>query len=223
MRAAWLPSILLLCLGVTACANSSHKRAMSSTTVAEAMPTERTITGDYDNDDYGTAAASYGDADNDEHKATDQDNDSDNSSGSAFDRDDETIRDFGHAADSADKRAITALIERYYSLAVAQDGAAGCLMIVPSLARSVPEDIGRPPGPPYLRGDTCAAVLSKAFKVNRRQLTAYSASLRVTVVRVLRDRAVVIFGFNALSGRLFRLLREGGVWKLESLLDGELP
>jgi hypothetical protein len=223
MRAAWLPAIALLCLGMTACASSSQRRATVGTVAAEAMPVERTITGDYDNDDYGTSASSYGDADNDDHKATDRDNDSDNSTGSYYDSDDDALRYFGHAADSVDRRDIAALIERYYSQAVAQDGAAGCTMIVSGIAKSVPEDIGRPPGPPYLRGDTCAVVLSKVFKENRRQLMAYAASLRVTGVRVLGGRAVAILGFRALPGRDFHLLREGGAWKLESLLDGELP
>lgn len=217
-----LCAIVLLCLSVAGCGSVGKGTVAVTTVASQAAPTERTITGDYDNDDYG-GDAYYGDADNDDHRPTDRDNDSDNSTGSYYDSDDNSVRYFGHAADSADRYAITALIKHYYALAVAQDGVAGCSLIISGIARSIPGDLGRPPGPPYLRGDTCAAVLSKVFKENRRQLAAYAAALQVTGVRVAGNRALAVLGFKTLPGRQFHLAREGNAWKLEGLLDSELP
>jgi hypothetical protein len=216
-----LSTVVLLCMSLSACGSRRVTGSTFTSTAIEAAPIQNTVTGDYDSDDYNNVAHS-GDGDNDDSKPQDRDNDSDNTTGSYYDRDD-TARRFGHAARASDKQAITALVRRYYAAAVAEDGAAGCSMIIAAVAKSVPEDLGRPPGPPYLRGTTCPAVVSKLFKQNRRQLAAYATALEVTSVRVEHDNGVAILGFKALPGRQVRLAREGGVWRFEALLDSELP
>jgi hypothetical protein len=178
--------------------------------------------GDYDGDDYSPGR--YNEADNDDSSAPkDRDNDSDNKSGSYYDPDDNTIRHFGHAAGAADARAVTALVKSYFAVAASENGGAACSMIVPSLARSVPESVGQPPGPAYYRGTTCAAVLSKVFKRNQSQLSAYSAQLAVTGVRVDRGSGVAVLGFKTLPGRDIPVARVSGRWTIDALLDDELP
>jgi hypothetical protein len=209
----------LLCLLATACGVDRHTRPTSSVASVSSLGS---LTGDYDNDDY--TVAHYGDGDNDDdHRPKDRDDDVDNKSGSYFDSDDNSVRRYGHGASVADEKAITALVKRYFAAAVAQDGAAGCSMIISTLAGSVAESFGRPPGPPYLRGDTCAAVMSKVFKLNRKQLSAYAASLKVAGVRVNGDHGVAVLSFRALPARQIRVEREGALWKLEVLVDSELP
>jgi hypothetical protein len=213
--------ITLLCLGVLACADARKDTRPISTT-ASSIPLQKTITGDYDYDDYTNAPPSNDGDNDDDHTPKDRDNDSDNPTDHYYDKDDNQIRFFGHSAGTSDRHAIITLVKRYYATAVIEDGSTACKMIIVSLARSLPEDLGRPPGPPYLRGKTCATIMSKLFKQSHRQLTAYANALKVTSVRVDGDHGVAILSFKTLPTRQIRLAREGGAWKLEGLLDGEL-
>lgn len=229
-----LPMIVSLCLCVSACGGTSKgarsatdgslSTAVPSSTTAtnsSAAPTWSNITGDYDPDDHNKQA---GDGDNDDNnKPKDRDGDSDNGSNSYYDGDDNAVRRFGHAASAVDTEAVTTVVKRYFGAAAAEDGATACPMIVSSLAEAVPEDLGRPPGPPYASGKTCAEVLSKVFKYNHRQLAAYAARLEVTGVRLDRNHGVAVLGFRTLPGRLIHVVRESGVWKINTLLDSELP
>jgi hypothetical protein len=219
-KAVALAVSALFGFGAAACGSADKvNRSTLSTTPVSSLGS---LTGDYDNDDYTVAHSGDGDSD-DNHRPKDRDNDIDNKSGSYYDADDNVVRRYGHAADAIDEHAITALVKRYFATAVAHDGAAGCSMILSTVARSIPEDIGRPPGPPYLRGNTCAAVVSKVFNVNHKQLGAYAAALRITGVRVDHDHGVAVLGFRMLPGREIRVERQGGAWKIEGLLDRELP
>jgi hypothetical protein len=106
-------------------------------------------------------------------------------------------------------------VERYYAVAAAGDGAAGCSLLTSIEARSAPENYGRPPGPSYLRGGkTCPAVLSLLFKHLHRQL---AAGIRMTGVRVEHNRAVALFSLTGMPFAYTFLRREGGSWKLATL------
>ena len=227
-------ALVSVCLCVTACGvasnglgsrhhassnppSSSGAAAVSTSGLAL---TRSHIYGDYDGDDLGMHGS---DGDNDDNSnPKDRDNDSDNNSGSYYDKDD-SVREFGHAADVADRQAVAAVVERYFAAAASEDGATACSLIVSSLARSIPGDLGRPPGPPYARGRTCAIVMSKIFKVNHRQLRVYHAMLEVTGVRLGGDGGFAVLGFGTLPGREIRVTREKSVWKMDALLDSELP
>jgi hypothetical protein len=187
-----------------------------------AVPLSPSITGDYDRDD-DHPGQPLSDGDNDDSKPTDRDQDSDNPSNSYFDGDDRSVRDFGHAAAPGDRRTITRLVRRYFAAAAAHDGATACAMIITGLASSATEDLGRPPGPSYARGTTCAEVISKIFIHYHRQLAAHLPTLKASDVRVHGDSAVVVMAFKALAGREIRLVRERGVWRMGAWLDGELP
>lgn len=128
-------------------------------------------------------------------------------------------------ADAEDTRAVSKLIERYYAVAVAEDGAAGCAMLFPTLDESVPEDFGlSPPGPPYARGTTCAGVLTLTFRHFHPQLALEVPHL--TVARVLvygRRNAEAVLHFGKLPERAIMVEREGSKWRLGALLDREMP
>jgi hypothetical protein len=230
MLCTGLLGLAILAMSFSACGNdaasvghtSSVADASSAPANSSPLPAQRYIDGDYDNDDYDAAAS--GDADNDDsNRPKDRDNDADGGP-AYYDRDDDSVRDFGKAAGRDDFRSIVSLIERYYVVAGAKDGAAACSMIDASLANSVPEDLGQEPGPSYLRGSTCAAVMTKVFELNRRQIASYEASgLKVTGVRIRGDRGLVVLGFRTLPGRQIAVSRENGSWKVDALLDSELP
>ena len=215
-----LLSIVLAACGAAGGGGRSGPRA-SSNTGSSAIPPLLYLNSDYDNDDYQPHGD---DADNDDLvKPRDRDNDIDNSSGSYFDGDDRIVRAFGHAASATDRQAITAFVKRYYRVAAALDGAKGCAMQSASISKSLPEVLGRRPGPPYLSGKTCAEVLTKVFRQNYRQIVVYAANLQVSSVRLGGQEGYAILAFKGLPGRALRLFREHGVWKIGALLDGELP
>lgn len=185
------------------------------------IPRLRYLSGDYDGDDY---YANRGDADNDDsHILKDRDNDADSKNHSYYDADDGMVRSFGRAASAVDRGAIMALVRRYYSAAAAEDGRAGCSMLLGSVARSIPQTLGRPPGPPYLAGSACGAIVTKVFEQDHRQLAIYAKRLHVADVRVAGDHGVVVLDVRPLPARQILVKREGDVWKVDTLLDNELP
>jgi hypothetical protein len=230
------PAVALLCLGVLACGSTGTGTGSGSQTTANATtgggapaasssntaPVKHHLIGDYDNDDY--VGKHYGDADIDENEnATDRDNDYDNSSGSYYDQDDNGVRYAGHAASAAQARAVASVVRRFYQVAAAEDGAAGCSTLMSRDAHTIAEDLGRSASHHELRGNTCPVVMSKLFKQNHQQLSAYAARLRVTGVRLEGERGIAVLGFGSLPGREIEVVREGGAWKINVLLDSELP
>lgn len=141
---------------------------------------------------------------------TDRDGDTDNN--------DDDYR-YGHAASAADKRAVTALVKRYYTLAAAGDGASACSLIFPPFAEEIPEIYGESLGPPALRGTTCAEVMTKFFKQEHRKLLVDIVKLEVTDVRIRGNRALALLNFKAMPPRDIRVHRELGAWKIDELLD----
>lgn len=220
----------LVCVVMTACgetgkstgSRSQRSSSVATTVAADRPPAPGYLTGDYDNDD--RRGGQYDDADNDDStQPKDRDNDSDNTSGSYYDKDDDSALDYGHAASPSEASVITTLVKRYYAAAAADDGRTACSLIVSSFANSVPQYLGRPPGAAYARGNTCAAVVTKVFNAYIQQLRAYATMLHVARVRVEGDQGIAVLGFQTLPGRQIHLAREGGVWKIDALLDSELP
>jgi len=224
-----LQIIAALCLFVTACGGSSASQSNSVagsrgfTATSSNIGPSQSISGDYDSDDdYNDKL--HGDADNDDStKPKDRDNDSDNTSNSYYDKDDNVVLHYGHATNAQDRRTITALVKRYFAAAARQDGASACSMIASSLANSVAETLGGKAGPAYSRGNTCAAVMSKLFYHYHRQLAAHESQLEVTAVRLDGPKGIAVLGFKTLPGRQLHVARENAVWKIDALLDLELP
>jgi hypothetical protein len=145
----------------------------------------------------------------------DADNDDDNPSNSHYDGDDY----FGQAASAADKRAVAALVKRYYTAAAAGDGAAACSLVYAIVAEAVPEEFNSS----ALRGKTCAVVATKLFKQRHQQLATDLAKLQVTGVRVKGRRGWVLLSFGEMFERRMLVHREGGAWKIETLLNVGVP
>jgi hypothetical protein len=219
-------AIAALCIGTAGCGDAGQgprsTNNAAASRAAQSFEPSLSVTGDYDRDD-SYADGRYSDGDNDDAKATDRDNDSDNRTHSYYDDDDSGVRRFGHPAGTGDRRAVEGLVKRYFTAASAEDGAAACSMIVSIFAKSVPEDLGRPPGPVYARGSTCATVMSKIFAHYHRQLAIHAATLRFGGVRVSGGKGVAVLAFKGLPGRQIHVAQEKHVWKMDALLDLELP
>jgi hypothetical protein len=156
---------------------------------------------------------------------TKADADHDNDLGAvADDKSNGSLLDHGHTADAVDTRAVTALIMRYYAAARREDGSAACSMLYTTLEESVPEDYGQsPPSKPYLRGTTCAAVLTLLFKHERLQIAAEYTKLKVARVAIEERHGIVLLHFGSMPERQIPVEREGHEWKLTQILDGEVP
>lgn len=148
----------------------------------------------------------------------DNDNDNDNPSTSRYDRDDDEVLHFGHAASAADRRAITALVKRYYAAGAASDGKLGCSLIYSPVEKSVVEDYGRRPGSPALHGNTCSVLLGELFKLHASELRAEFPRLRVTGVRVKESSGIALLNY-----RHVLVHREFGRWRMGALLDAPMP
>lgn len=144
---------------------------------------------------------------------------------SSDDTNNNPILDYGHAAGPADRRAITALVKRYYAAAAAGDGTQACSMLYITLSESVAEDQGHESaGPAYQsQGTTCPTVMALMFKHFHEQLAAKLPLLKVSRVRLHRHRGVAILSFGSMPERRIAVLRERRTWKIVGLLDGELP
>lgn len=159
------------------------------------------------------------------HVETKADADKDNDLEAPYDdTNNNSTLNFGHEANSADTRTITALIKRYYTAALAENGAKACSMIYSTLEEAVPEDYGQsPPGPSYMSGTTCSAVLSLLFKHFHPQITLEYPKLVVARVRLVEHHGYAILHFGTLPERQIDVSREGHTWKIGQVLDSEVP
>lgn len=126
-------------------------------------------------------------------------------------------------ADSADKRAITTLVKRYYAAALRGDGVGGCSLIDVGLVKAIPSDYGKL-GPSFLRraAPNCPAVMSLYYKHEHGTLSHEVPRMQVARVSVKGDQGVAIMRFGSLHERFITQLREHGHWMIAAVLDGEL-
>lgn len=133
------------------------------------------------------------------------------------------IAEFGPAAGTADRRAITAVLKRYYAAALAGNGKLACSMLYSTYEESVAEDYGQQWSAAYLNGSkTCATVLSRLLAHYHFELAVEVPKLEVIDVRIDRDHALAVLGFAGLPKRQIQLQRERGTWKVAALLDSEV-
>jgi hypothetical protein len=132
--------------------------------------------------------------------------------------DDYRILGFGHAADVSESQTITTLIDRYFADAVARDGAKACSLLTPFIEESVVEGDGQTP---ELRGNSCAAVLSKLFTHHHQELVGKRAGLKVMRIGIGGNISLVALEFSEIPVvREITLQRVGDRWTVRELLDG---
>lgn len=152
------------------------------------------------------------------------DSDKDDDLGTPHDDTSNELLYVGHEAGPSDRHAITALVKRYYAAATSEDGTAACSMLYPTIAESVPEDYGETPtDPPYMKGTTCPAVMALLFKHYHPQLALEAPRLHVALVRIVERHARLSLHFGRLPERQFFVAKQGHAWKIDALLDSEIP
>jgi hypothetical protein len=232
-----LPALLfgaLLGTGVNAC-GGAHQAAKATTgsssaaataesttsTTTSVIPPGQVVRGDGDADNPSDIDGN-GDSDAAVLGGPDTDKDNPTPQGYRFpDSDDRASFLYGHQPSAAAERAIEGIVTRYYRAASVGNGATACALLLPSLARSVPESYGGPSAPTYLRGaKTCSAALSDLFEHSHQEL---AATVEVFAVRVAGNAAHAIFSSRTLRAGEITLTRQKGAWALVEVLGNPLP
>jgi hypothetical protein len=143
--------------------------------------------------------------------------------------DDEGTLKYGRAASSEEARAVERVVRSYYAAAAADRGTAACALIHarlagrPNLEAALPVQYRPAPGSGVLRGKGCAQVEGLIFGLNHQQLVGEAATLRVKGVRVKGAGALAIMRFKTIGEREISLRRERATWKIDALVDQNLP
>jgi hypothetical protein len=232
-RMAILLTGVLINTGIGACGSGDRRQHASSSYLSASATSddsprralndahgEQRLLGDYDEDEYIPGHRDGDDDDN--HGKIDGDGDLDGGRDDRYDGDD-GIHNFGHAANKTELGAAEILIRSYYTKAIGGKSTQACSLVYRSLAESLPHDLGQT-GPSYLRGvTTCSEFVTRLFRQNRRQLAVYARRLRVADMRVAGTIGLVVLSLGGLPRRKIEVIRENDTWKLDSLIDTELP
>lgn len=211
-------ALAIALLGAGGCGASARDpgRTTAGSGVLAVTPAERGFRGDEDDDE---SRATYTGSSADDNDA-DFDDDRGESTHGYRDADDASVLARGRAAGAAEAATLAGVAERYFAAAAARDGAAACALLIPSVASAVPEGYGRPPGPDYLRGGTCAAVMTRLFEHYHAK---YAGAGRATSERLVGAQAFVFVGSRTMPALYLTLEREGQAWRVVGLVGTTLP
>jgi hypothetical protein len=219
-----LPALLvstLLVLATTGCGAAGNAGGLLSTASAAATPTTQPSATATTAGVIPPGQRFMGDGDVDSQSDVSGNGGSPTRASYKFpDADDKATLAYGRRPSAATRRAIASVVERYYAAAAAKDGAAGCPLLLASLARSVSEDFTQGDGALYRGVRTCAAVLSFFFRHYRALI---ADAVTVADVRVEGDMAQVVLGSRTVPAAKTFLSRQNGSWKLVEQLDQPLP
>jgi hypothetical protein len=200
-----LMAIGLLGICATACGSSSKgvsSISQASSTGAQTTTTVAAPPGGY--------LKSDGDKDKDEgsHDVEDAAND-----------DSSVLSTYGKKAGGAVKQAVALAVRNYYAAATAGNGAKACSLLAAGLAANLAEGQGQ-----SARPKTCTATVLPLFAQEHQRLLADdAATMVVPAVYVKGNVGLALLGFRAVPEGQILLLREGHAWKIDAVVDSEVP
>ncbi len=154
--------------------------------------------------------------------------DNDNDGDGYDDSDDYQVLGYGHAADPILQRTVTRIVTRYLTAAAAKNGSTACSLLDARINKgsrlldAIPLPYTPGPNSP-MRGKSCAKVMSQLFGEDHKQLGSEISSLEVTGLRVSGLHGLALLRFTTTGERDIDVVREGGAWKIDALLDSQLP
>ena len=115
---------------------------------------------------------------------------------------------------------MSTLVKSYYAAAAAGDATKACSLLVASFAAGLAtSQVQSAPG---TRG-TCSASMSRLLRQLHQRLVADDiATMMVTSVHVKGKVGLAALGFRTMPEGEILVEREGHVWKIDALLDGEM-
>lgn len=149
----------------------------------------------------------------------DGDGDDDSRGMGPADNDGDAVLTFAPAPSVVERRAIVALLRRYYAAAAAGEGAKACALTYWLVRERTVEEHDHGRGPRSLRGATCAQVASELFRERHRELAEDVARFRVGAVQVRARHGWAVLDFGALRERVTQVHRDPASWKLDALPD----
>lgn len=206
LAAALLGSTAVACGGASKATSSTSPVYHAGTTNGDAatVPSSAAPSGSYLRDDGDT---DFDDVKHYRHNATDD-------NGILF-------ATYGGKASPADARAVTTLLRSYYAAAAAGDGATSCSLLDPRLASELATEQSQ-----SAQGarNTCAGAMSLLLKQQHQQLTADDvATMTVIAVHVKGNLGLAVLGFRTMPEGEIVVERKGNAWKIDALIDGEMP
>ena len=122
---------------------------------------------------------------------------------------------YGQLAGAADTRRAAGVVKRYYAAAAAGDARTACSLLVPALAKGLPNEYGHQ-GPSYLRGaNTCQSLLSRVF---RRAHPALTLPITVRGLLAHGDTGYAFVNSKKLPVSVVELQRKHGSWVVDSAI-----
>lgn len=207
MRMPALLSIVLLGVGLTACAGGAHTVSDQPTgTGANGSTTTTTAS-------YAKSSGGYLKYDGDK----DSDDLAHNSERSVNDEKG-FLAIYGGEANQTDARTIASVVKGYYAALAAGDGAKACTLLDHSLATDLDENAARS------GGGSCATYLHGLPEEQQRQLKEEEVSTMVVFgVHVKGGQGVALLGFRHAAEGEILVEREGRAWKIGAVLGGQMP
>lgn len=152
----------------------------------------------------------------------------DNATRQTEENDDEEVEHYVHRANAYEWHEAKAFVKAYYAAALKEDGAAGCALLVPSLAEKLPNAYASSPTLSYLQGKTCPEVMTKLFTHRHKLIEAEARGVEVTDVRSADVKtAFILLAFKGIRERRFmgveRIGSPNGPMKLEAPQDSPYP
>lgn len=156
------------------------------------------------------------------------DGDDNGSTRQTEENDDEEVENYAHPANAYEWHEAKAFVKAYYAAALKEDGAAGCALLVPSLAEKLPKAYASSPTLGYLQGKNCPEVMTKLFVHRHKLIEAEARGVVVTDVRSADIKtAFILLAFKGLRERRFmaveRIGNPNGPMKLEAPQDSPYP
>lgn len=194
--------LILITIGAVACSSSS--RWGSSSKGAHDAP----VTGSPDTERAANESFAGRDGDGDNDRPD-----------SRWDPDNDKVLHAGSAADPAERHILIALVKHYYALAAADDGQEACSLLYWPVMEAVVEAHDEGNGPPSLRGNTCAQIVTKLFTLHHRELVLQNKEIEITEIQERGRLGFVRLRFASTPERLVSVHRDHGVWQVNVLLD----
>jgi hypothetical protein len=129
------------------------------------------------------------------------------------------VQSLGEPAAGADRAQITAAVKGFYDAYAAVDGAKGCAFLTAAARRAVVESFGHSP---KLRGKGCGPALASEMAKVPPQFRKLDRTVEVTGARIKGDRGYALFRSIAVLPSELPIRREGGAWKLDSIVASPL-
>jgi hypothetical protein len=145
------------------------------------------------------------------------------------DQDDQNVRDYGKEASARETRAVAALVKRYYRAGLSGDAVGACKLIYSQVAKRsdfsdlAPEAYAAVSGSSVFRHKTCVEVESVLFELDHRTLAAGAPTVIVTGLRVKGPHGIALLAFKGIPERMIGVERKAGRWRIDALLDSEIP